>query len=222
MEKVERDTEETDTTDTRETTNIENIKEERKNIKENREDIRRKIKSKATDLCTYVVNTCVEYKEELIKLEKDNLKLTRKNMNLEKEIINLKEQNEVLYSELLTNQDRVTEIIKRFGVNNICYNCDHFLECGNFYLCIYCKKWICDCCIDFCRGRLEKEGKEEKEEKDALKDEVYCNISICDSCYLIYEKCPSHLEPNERLNEGLTDELCFELNEYYRKNKYFK
>jgi len=184
------------------------IRDERKEIRDERKErkeIREKIKSPAKDLCTHVVNTCIEYKEELLNLEKDNLKLERKNKNLKNKIESLEEQNALLLEELMESQERIRKMIERFDSKNMCYNCDHFLHCGETFLCIYCKEWVCVCCINYCKEELglNKYG-----------ETVYCNISICESCYNTHEKCPDHLDLNK--------ELCIELHEYFNKNRYKK
>jgi len=172
------------------------------NNEENRKEIRTKIKSSATNLCTYVVNTCIEYKQELLKLEEDNKKLKRKNKNLKKQNKNLSEQNDILNDEFIESQNRINKLIEKFGITNVCYNCDHFLDCRDIYLCVYCKKWVCSCCIFFCREELGFEDNGEIK---------YCNISICKSCDKTHSKCPLHIN----LNKELTNELM----EYYQNNK---
>ena len=169
-------------------------------------NIRDKIKSPAKDLCTYVVNTCVEYKEELLKLEKENLKLKRKNKYLKNINKNLQEQNDILTEEFINSQNRITDLIEKFGVSNLCYNCDHFLDCRDIYLCVYCKKWVCSCCIFFCRQEI---GFEENG------DTKYCNVSICEFCNKSHLNCPSHY-PEDQLNKT----LALELMEYYKNNRY--
>ena len=168
-------------------------------------NIRDKIKSPATDLCSYVVNTCIEFKEELLKLEKENLELVRKNEHLKIVNSNLVEQNRMLLEELEISQNRICEMIKRFGINNVCYNCDHFLDCGDNYLCIYCKKWVCNCCTEFCRQKLGT---------DRHGDDICCSITLCDSCANTHNRCPSHSDLNE--------ELVKELTSYYKENRFRK
>ena len=170
-----------------------------------RKDIREKMKSPAKDLCTHVVNTCVEYKKELLNLEKDNINLERKNKNLINKIQSLEEQNSLLLEELMESQERIRKIIKRFDSNNMCYNCDHFLHCGESFLCIYCKKWVCICCINYCKQSL---GFNEKKER------IDCCISICESCNKTHDKCPNHT--------NLNNELCIELHEFFNENRYKK
>ena len=172
-------------------------------MEEKRKEIRERIKSPAKDLCTYVVNTCVEYKEELLKLEKDNLNLERENKNLNNKIETLVEQNSLLMEELMENQERINKMIKRFNPENVCYNCDHFLHCRESFLCIYCKKWVCICCINYCKEIIGFNKYNER---------VDCSISICESCYKTREKCPNHTNLNK--------ELSIELHEYFNKNRY--
>ena len=168
-----------------------------------REEIRTNIKSPAKNLCTYVVNTCIEYKEELLKLEADNFKLKRKNKNLKNKIKNLQEQNDILLDEFIESQNRITKLIEKYGADNICYNCDHSLDCGDIFLCVYCKKWVCSCCISFCREEMGFENNG---------DIKYCNISICKSCNKTHSKCPDHLEYDKK--------LALELISYYHNNRF--
>jgi hypothetical protein len=138
-------------------------------------------------------------------LEKDNAKLNRKNKNLKLQNENLQEQNNLLIEELEISQKRLRKFIKRFSPHNICYSCDHFLDCGDIYLCVYCKKMVCSCCINFCRKEvgLEDNG-----------DIKYCNISICSFCESTHDKCPSHMDMPEELRQELLN--------YYSENKFKK
>lgn len=149
-----------------------------------RENIRHRIKSPATDLCTKVVNTCVEYKQELIELEAENLELKRKNKNLKAVNNNLKEQNDMLMGELMSVQDRLINVMNKFNPENICYNCDHFLDCTLVYQCSYCQKKVCECCIQTCSSE-------------------FCRIHICSSCFKTHEMCPQHYELPEEVREEL-------------------
>ena len=176
------------------------------NMNHTHKDLRNRMKADATNLQTYVVNTCIEYKEELLQLEKDNLKLTRKNKNLKNKNKNLEEQCNFLMEELEHAQERIKNFIQRIGSNNICYNCDHFVECGGIYLCVYCQKWICSCCVEFCQKDL---GTYENGEK------INCNICICISCFQTKDKCPKDND----------DENAESLMSYYKENrnkKYFR
>lgn len=157
-----------------------------------REDIRKKIKASATNLCTLVVNTACEYKEELIQLEMDNVKLTRKNKHLVKINNNLTEQNEILLEQLHQSEKRVRKLIERLGGNNLCYNCDHYIECKISSICVYCQERVCLCCIKTCES-----GKE-------------CSIVICLSCIKTHPICPLHNETSH------SEELL----NYYRENKF--
>ena len=172
---------------------------------EKREEIRREIKRDARNLCTYVVNTCVEYKEELLRLEEDirrleteKRKLEKKNQKLKRDmrnnndiLTNLREENLLLYIEYENSQTRIRNMIERFGANNMCYNCDHFVDCGDTYLCVYCQKWVCKCCINPCVN------------------DNSCSILICSSCQQTHPKCPQHK----------SDKYSEDLMEYYTYHK---
>ncbi len=157
-----------------------------------REEVRRKIKANATNLCTLVVNTACEYKEEIIQLEKDNVKLTRKNKQLLKINNGLTEQNEILLAELHKSEKRMRKMIERLGGNNLCYNCDHYIDCKISSICVYCQERVCLCCIKTC---------------DSPDD---CNIVICSSCVETHPTCPQHHHT----------EFSEQLLSYYRENKF--
>ena len=188
---------------------LEKYKMEEQNKEEQRdqrEEIRKEIKRDARNLCTYVVNTCVEYKEELLQMEVDvqNLKADNKNLegvnreinrnlsDLKRIITNLREENLLLYTEYENSQSRIRNIIERFGSGNMCYNCDHFVDCGDIYLCVYCQKWVCKCCVNSCT------------------EENSCPILICSSCQQTHPKCPSHTPGITKMEELIT---------YYINNK---
>ena len=157
-----------------------------------REDIRKKIKADATNLCTLVVNTACEYKEEIIQLEKDNNKLGRKNKHLIKTNNNLTEQNEILLEELHQSQKRIKKLIERLGGTNLCYNCDHYIDCKISSLCVYCQEKVCLCCIKTCTSEDD------------------CRIVICLSCVKTHTLCPEHNRT----------EFSEDLLSYYRENKF--
>lgn len=138
-----------------------------------REDIRKKIRADARNLCEYVVNTCCEYKSEIINLEKDNRKLEKKNKYLKTLNSNLTEQNEILLEELENAQKRVNKLIEKLGKNNLCHNCDHFLDCNLASLCVYCQKWVCICCSKDCNN-------------------LDCRILLCSNCSSSHPLCPKH------------------------------
>ena len=157
-----------------------------------RQEIRKKIRADATNLCTYVVNTCCEYKEEIMELEKDNEKLEKKNKHLKNVNRNLTEQNEILLEELEKAQKRVNKLIEKLGKNNLCHNCDHFLDCNLATLCVYCQKWVCICCITNCNN-------------------PDCNIRFCIHCSSSHPLCPKH-DSNVLGNVDLLN--------FYRDNKF--
>jgi hypothetical protein len=169
-----------------------------KNIKEKkckemeRLEIRKKIRADATNLCTYVVNTCCEYKEEIIELEKDNGILLKKNKYLKNLNKNLEEQNEILVAELENAQKRVNKLIEKLGKNNLCHNCDHFLDCNIASLCVYCQKWVCMCCSKDC-------------------DNLDCTILLCTNCSSSHPLCPKHDETISNKDDLLN---------FYRENKF--
>ena len=164
-----------------------------------REAIREKIRADAINLQTLVVNTACEYKEELMKLEKDilkvgkrNKKVKRKNKQLKKIQKQLEEQNNFLMEELEASQKRIRKFLKKFNKKNLCYNCDHFFDCGDTYLCVYCQKWVCFCCTNKC-------------------EEDNCITQICNSCFKTRSICP-------RTDDS---EISKELMCYYKTN-FFK
>ena len=157
-----------------------------------REEIRKKIRTDATNLCTYVVNTCCEYKEEIMELEKDNVKLEKKNKYLKNLNKNLTEQNEILLEELENAQKRINKLIERLGKDNLCHNCDHFLDCNLASLCVYCQKWVCICCSTDC-------------------NDLDCNIRVCTHCTSSHPLCPKH---DSTISDSIT------LLTYYRENKF--
>ncbi len=157
-----------------------------------REDIRRRIKADAINLCTQVVNTAVEYKEEIIQLEKDNIKLKKENVYLKQIQIELKEQNKMLMKEIKERNKKLDNFIKRN--KKICFNCFHSIICDS-YLCIYCQKWVCGCCLNICKHQ---------------ENDKRCPIVVCLSCIKLFPYCPKH--------SGNED---YHLLEYYEKN-YFK
>jgi hypothetical protein len=140
-----------------------------------RSEIRKKIKEDARNLCTYVVNTCCEYKTEIMQLEKDNEVLNKKNKHLKNVNTNLIEQNEILLEELENAEKRIRKLIEKLGEENLCYNCDHFLDCNLASLCVYCQKWVCICCTKDC-------------------DVLDCRVLICRECFKTHSLCPSHKE----------------------------
>ena len=158
----------------------------------NRIEIRKKIRADATNLCTLVVNTCCEYKEEIMELEKDNAILKKKNEYLKSLNRNLTEQNETLIQELENAQKRLNKMIEKFGKNNLCYNCDHFLDCNLASLCVYCQKWVCVCCSKDC-------------------DNLDCRILLCTHCASSHPLCPKH-DPSIIGGADLLD--------FYRQNKF--
>jgi hypothetical protein len=164
-----------------------------------REDIRKKIKGEAINLCTQVVNTSIEYKEELLRLEKDNSRIRRENNYFKKIKTNLENQNKTLVKELKEKDKKIEKLIKRIGPNKICFNCTHSLDCGNLALCIYCKNWLCECCVSCC---------------EEIKDGKFCPIFICSFCVRDFDKCPKHT-PNTFIDKE-------ELVTFYEKNRFKK
>ena len=157
-----------------------------------RQEIRKKIRADATNLCTYVVNTCCEYKEEIMELEKDNAVLEKKNKYLKNLNKTLTEQNEILMEELENAQKRVNKMIEKLGKNNLCHNCDHFLDCNVASLCVYCQNWVCVCCSKDC-------------------DNIDCRIVLCTYCAQTHPHCPKH---DSNIVDGSV------LLDFYRQNKF--
>ena len=158
---------------------------------EERLNTRKRIRSDANNLVEYVVKTTIEYKEELEQLEKDNKKLTRKNKYMKTDIQKKNEVIEILEEELERKANRINTLIASIGESKICYICSHSLCDPN--LCVYCQKWVCECCRGWC----------------AHNDENNCIVQICEECSIENDKCPEHC--NDKNSE---------LMKYYKENRF--
>lgn len=161
-----------------------------------RRNIRLKIKSEAKNLCSQVVNTSIEYKEELLQLEKDNNKLRKENEYLSTIKINLETQKEMLSEEIKEKNKRIKNLIKCIAPEQICFNCQHSLNC-EFHLCVYCQNRVCGCCIYFCEANNN------------------CSVIICSLCDKDFDNCPKH-------TDIFTEEKKQELISFYEINRFKK
>ena len=159
---------------------------------EKRLNTRKRIRSDADNLAEYVVKTSIEYREELNQLEKDNKKLARKNKHLKTEVKKKNEIIEILEEELERKSNQVNHLISSIGSTKTCYICSHSLCDPN--LCVYCQKWVCECCLGYCKHR---------------EDGRSCITTICGDCSIENNKCPKHSYNQDE-----------ELMEYYEQNKY--
>ena len=171
-------------------------------MEEKRAEVRRRMKMDAKDLCSLVVGTACEYKEELMKLEEENNSLKSKIRHVKDINKNLQEQNENLLEEFHKAQKRIRKLIKKFGKKKLCYNCDHLIDC-NYSLCVYCQKWMCECCVNICDYNKQDEVKH---------GEFKCHTLICNSCYNTHPLCPEHHYTP----------LSNELLQYYLENRFKK
>lgn len=162
---------------------------------DNRLNTRKRIRSDATNLAEYVVKTTIEYKQELLELERDNRKLERRNKYMKNTIKKNEETIGILNEEVEMKNIRLNELIRTLGENKVCYTCSHSL-CDPS-LCVYCQKWVCDCCRSWCDYGIDSDNKR-------------CYVNICSSCSIDNNKCPKHSD----------DEEALKLHEYYDENKY--
>ena len=159
--------------------------------------VRKKIRSPARNLADQIVKITEDYRGELNLLERDNRELQR-------EIIYRKElnngmivKNKALCNEISHLHNRINEIFDYFGKDKKCYLCLHEFSCENPSLCCYCKKWMCRCCIDWCRG--------------INGNNPLCSNKMCVECIREHTLiCPEH---NNIENKD-------ELMEYYKENRY--
>lgn len=177
-------------------------------MEEERVNIRKRIKGPATNIQTQIVNICSEYRDELTQLEKDNKKLKADNDNLTELYKRSQKSSELLRKEyrkrlrLKKNQYRQAreayrQSRKRYQrkiafTGEICYRCSHGLDCYSS-LCIYCQKYVCRCCNDWCSGNG-------------------CYKHMCKTCFEDNgTHCPEH-------NPNISEEEKKTLLEYYTNN----
>lgn len=183
--------------------------------------------SNPRNLTLQVVQKVLDYKNELNKL-------LMKNNYLETEINHLKyllsvnrEEKEILKEHLksINESDNKDEQLKKLiekdikfkNSDKLCFTCQHSLECGDVFLCCYCKKYVCGCCRVFCSSKDHNyTDSSEKKCENCNGYESLCIFSMCIECNkFANETCVKH-------NKTLTKEESEPLVEYFMKNRYKK